>query len=624
MSEELGVKGHILDFLDVLKGLADDLGCVGEANASSRLREKVKRDEWYLTLVGETSSGKSTMANSLMDDDLLPATSLSTTGVVTLIQAGENAADDQFYAVDPQGEIGPEINRSEFRQQAKGTGTTTRLLVKKRSIPHLPAGVTMVDTPGFNSCVKEHVQVLNEYLPESDAVIFLINYRLGLRQADLDYFRLVTQILQDDQEGSEPVSGLLAALNFAPSPREDKRVLEIRKCLEERAGYRGPIAILRAKRVDGRMILHNEDLLERISGIVESPSRTRRLLSNALSLAEALLSRIGEKIRLKEQVFFCDEENLRNIESTLIELRDMEKSMIQRVSLADEQLSNAIVEACDRRNHRIKQAVDNELSESSRWTSMESASTYIAETLVECSINDAARELSDLIRQAIEQLNRDLDGLAANVDEEIKNFSELQVDKPYGGLDERLLRKFAQRLGGRGVGSYLGRLGGAIGDKGVVGVMNLSRKLMGYANRLWGSTIFGREAMARVPAVLKQFGLTTSRVAGAAGAVALEISAYLYKAATWKSKLRKKLAPVIDAHVGSLKDQALEAEKDIIESTSQMVADNYSRRIEVLSEALAERKAGRGVDPETMKSWTQRWSGLVDHLDRLGEKVKGV
>jgi|GEM_PF-5361205 len=624
MSERLGAKRDILDFLEKLKGLAADLGCIEAVNVSSRLQEKLKRDEWYLTLVGETSSGKSTMANSFMDDDLLPATSSSTTGVVTLIQTSEDYTEDRFYPVDSRGQVGSEMNRTEFRKQAKGTSTTKRLLVKKRSIPHLPAGVTMVDTPGFNSCVKEHVEVLNEYLPESDAVVFFLNYRLGLREVDLEYFRLVTQILRDGQEQSDSTSGLFTALNFAPLPGEDKRVVEIRNRLKERVGYGGPIGILISKRVDGRVVLENEALSEWITGVVDSPNRFRRIMNNALILAQALLYRIGEEFRLKQQVFLSDEENLAIIVTRLNELKDIEKSMVQRVRLADKQLSNAIVETCDRQNLRIKQTIDNELSESSRWTSIESASTYIAETLVECGINDAAHELSNLIRHEIELLNRDLDNLAANVDEKIKNLLELPLDKLYGGVDERLLGKLAELLGGRGLGYYLGRLGGAIGDKGVVGVMNLARKLMGYANRLWGSTIFGREAMARVPAVLKQFGLTTSRVAGAAAVVALEIAVYLYKAATWKSKLRKKLAPVIDEHVRELKDQALEAAKDIIETTSQMVADNYSRRIEVLSEALSAREQGRNIDPEVMKSWTQKWSDLMDRFVRLGEKVKGV
>jgi len=198
------------------------------------------------------------------------------------------------------------------------------------------------------------------------------------------------------------------------------------------------------------------------------------------------------------------------------------------------------------------------------------------------------------------------------------------MDKLHGSIDEKFVAKLAELLGGRGVGYYLGRLGGAIGDKGVVGVMNLARKLMGYANRVWGTTIFGREAMARVPAVLKQFGLTTSRVAGAAAVVALEAAVYLHEVATWKDKLKKNLEPVIDDHVDQLKDQALEAGKDIIESTRQMVTENYSRRIQVLSEALSARQQGRSVDPEAMKSWARKWSRLADKLEQLGKQVKGV
>lgn len=285
---------------------------------------------------------------------------------------------------------------------------------------------------------------------------------------------------------------------------------------------------------------------------------------------------------------------------------------------------NRVAEACRRGEERIKATIDAELNEASRWTSIKSASTYISETVLECGIQDLCHELSQLMRSEVRQLNEDLDGLAAEAEENIQKVLDFPIKSPFAGIDEKLMSKLAERLGGRGAASYLGRLAGAPGEKGVVGAMNLARKLMGKANRLFGTTVFGRKAMAGVPKVLKQFGLTTSRLAGAAAAVALEIAVYLYRVATWKGKLRKKLQPVIEEYVGHVQKQALDAVGDMIGATRQMVEDNYTRRISVLRDTFSDRERGRSTDPQVMKSWTKRWNQFAVDCESLSTKMKGA
>lgn len=621
MSDSRVNEEKILSLLHSITGLAEEVGCIPERTASLRLVEKVRRNEWYLTLLGETSSGKSTFANSLMLEDLLPVGAPATTGVVTLIQSDPATSQDQYFFINPDGTIGNELSRSEFHSEAKGIGRENRLLVRKPFIGILPPGLTLVDTPGFNSCIEEHREVLNDYIPESDAIVFFLNYRLGLRKPDLEYFKLVFQILNESTSDESSEHRLVAVINWAPSINEDKRVLEIRNGLEKHVGYQGPIYILKVQHAGERIHLQNDHLLRHIMGLTDNLERKLQLLRNVVVMAEDLLARIGESIELKRHVFQVEETNLDLICERLHELESLKDEMLAIVSAADNHLKSKISTLCQQEYLSIKGIIDNELSEASRWTSIESASTYISETVLKCGIQNMSLKLPDLIHEDVKRLNEDLDGLAADTEEKIRSLLDIPIGRPYGGIDEKLLSNLVKKLGLRGTTEYLSKLAGAPGARGVVGVMNLSRKLMGKANRLWGKPVFGREAIARVGPILRQFGLTTSRAASLAATIAFEAARILYKVATWKGKLREKLEPVLAEQANILKKQALEVVGDIMASTKQMVDDNYTRRIEVLSEALSAREEGRTINPHQLESWISRWTKHVNECERFREDL---
>lgn len=624
MSEGSLGKDEILRLLQGVLELAEEVRCEPEKRALQRLSGKLRRDEFYVTLLGETSSGKSTLANSLMNDDLLPVSAPATTGVVTFILLDELIEKDQFFIVEPDGTTGAQIGRDEFRKVARGGSPSKRLLVRKRPVRGMVEVLTIVDTPGYNSCLSEHTEVLRDYLPESDAACFLINYRTGFQKSDLEFFSLISDILKEDGDLEQAPTRLFVAINFVPSSTEDKRIIEIAARLRERAGYNGPIYRLQAEQECGRVTVHDEDLVSHMSRLATVTGRTRRLLDNSLTVIEEALTGIGSQIEVHRHIFQAEESNLSLILRRIDELLLVQQAMEQRVTKGEADLVQKVSEASQAGKARIQGDIDSQLDEASRWTAIGSASTYISETVFECGIQELSHDLSQLMHREVRELNEDLDGLAADAEEKIRKMLDFPLKSPFSGIDEKLMSKLAERLGGRGAASYLGRLAGAPGEKGVVGVMNLARKLMGKANRLFGKTVFGREAMAGVPKVLKQFGLTTSRVAGAAAAVALEIARYLYRVATWKGKLRKRLQPVIEEHVGHVQKQALDAISDMIGTTRQMVEDNYTRRISVLQDTFSERERGRSIDPEVMKSWAERWNQFAVECEAIRKNTKGA
>ena len=186
----------------------------------------------------------------------------------------------------------------------------------------------------YNSCMNEHTEVLRDYLPESDAACFLINYRAGLRKSDLEYFSLISDIVKGrvrgDSEQTPP--SLFVAINFVPSSSEDKRIVEIRGRLREQAGYHGPIYSLQSRREGSGVTLHDENLVAHMRHLAGISERTQRLFENSLTVIEDVLSRIGYRIQVNQNIFQAEESNLGLILKRIDELLSMQRAMEQRVS----------------------------------------------------------------------------------------------------------------------------------------------------------------------------------------------------------------------------------------------------------------------------------------------------
>ena len=83
--------------------------------------------------------------------------------------------------------------------------------------------MNIFDTPGFGSILQQHEEILKNFIPQSDCIIYVISYRAGLNLDDADFIRF----LRDNKDDEV---GIFLAINRAPvgTTEEDARVKEIK------------------------------------------------------------------------------------------------------------------------------------------------------------------------------------------------------------------------------------------------------------------------------------------------------------------------------------------------------------------------------------------------------------
>lgn len=172
--------------LDLLKKTEDFFRAydTDTADRFNQLQQDLEQEEFTIVVVGEFSSGKSTLLNALMHRDCLPRKATATTATVNFLKHIDKAPDGRAFWVyynDPNKEpqaleltdnslrefvtaqskmdVSKEINRVELYLDSK----------------FLEDNVTLVDSPGLNALAEGHKEITENQIKKSHACIFLFD-----------------------------------------------------------------------------------------------------------------------------------------------------------------------------------------------------------------------------------------------------------------------------------------------------------------------------------------------------------------------------------------------------------------------------------------------------------------
>ena len=116
---------------------------------------------FLLVVVGEFNSGKSSLVNALLGEDLLPEGPTPTTDRIQLLEYGE-----------------------EGREEGEGF-----LRLRK---PHpLLRTLALVDTPGTNALLEHHEVLTRTFLPRADLILFVTSADRPLTRSEAEFLRLI-------------------------------------------------------------------------------------------------------------------------------------------------------------------------------------------------------------------------------------------------------------------------------------------------------------------------------------------------------------------------------------------------------------------------------------------------
>lgn len=177
-----------MEKLNKIKEIADKLGLQSLSDRVSSLiaRKLQNNQEIIIPLVGEFSSGKTTLLNSLTDSKSLETASKPTTAIIFELRFGseKNVAkvtnySGEKYLVDDFAEL-----KNDKLKEAE--------LVQVFDVSNsVPISTVLVDTPGLSSPTKEHIEALTDYLPNADAIALVSDVNQQLTKSLLNFIKTV-------------------------------------------------------------------------------------------------------------------------------------------------------------------------------------------------------------------------------------------------------------------------------------------------------------------------------------------------------------------------------------------------------------------------------------------------
>lgn len=144
------------------------------ATQARELADRVADLRFNVVVVGAFKRGKTTLVNALLGAEYLPAAVVPLTSVVTIATSGPEAAAEIAFGDGRREAVA--IDRlprfvTEPGNPGNGLGVSRALVRVPAS--GLPAGVSLIDTPGIGSVYRHNSDVTREILAEADAAIFV-------------------------------------------------------------------------------------------------------------------------------------------------------------------------------------------------------------------------------------------------------------------------------------------------------------------------------------------------------------------------------------------------------------------------------------------------------------------
>jgi small GTP-binding protein len=287
-----------------LNNVLTDLNNVAASNRSKEMvqliQDKLEANIFSLVVVGQFKRGKTTLINTLLGQDLLPTSIIPLTSIITILKYGEKLNAIALMNDGSKKEIPIEDIQLYVTEKhnPKNKKDVSRVEISYPSV-YLKSGVQIIDTPGVASTYDHNTKTTYQYLPQSDAAIFLVSVDPPLTQAELIF-------LQDLKKNVSRVFFIQNKIDMVNDSDRQESLAFTKKVIEEQAGFNDVIIYplsakdaLKGKIKNDHMkvvksgLLNFEQALEKF--LLEEKGRV--LLNSS---AEKIKGIIGEEMLLAE------------------------------------------------------------------------------------------------------------------------------------------------------------------------------------------------------------------------------------------------------------------------------------------------------------------------------------
>jgi GTPase SAR1 family protein len=179
------LKIDLLECMDEMLAIENIRDC-----ACDDLIEKVRSNAFNLVVVGQFKRGKTSLINALLGAEFLPVAVVPLTSIVTIMTWGDALRVTVYFNDCRTAEIRPEhlVEYVTEKGNPRNTKDVREVIITYPS-PYLEDGVRLIDTPGVGSIYQHNTDVAYQYLPKSDAALFLLSVDQPMSKAELDFLK---------------------------------------------------------------------------------------------------------------------------------------------------------------------------------------------------------------------------------------------------------------------------------------------------------------------------------------------------------------------------------------------------------------------------------------------------
>ena len=152
---------------------------LNDTNALEHLQEiknHIESGNFFVAFIGQYSAGKSSLINNLLGRKILPGGRVETTPLLTYISYGAAEGGKLFYVDGDTEDISLEtvMDITQSNRAARNLDNVEHLEIFLNE-PILADGMILLDTPGINTLIQRHEQLLANSLALASAIIYVVS-----------------------------------------------------------------------------------------------------------------------------------------------------------------------------------------------------------------------------------------------------------------------------------------------------------------------------------------------------------------------------------------------------------------------------------------------------------------
>ncbi len=422
-----------------------------KADSLIKLKENVENGKFEIVVVGEFSSGKSTLLNALMHKKMLPSFTEETTAAVTFLRhstenPNPNSAGVVLYNNGTQAII-PNLELKTIEQFVstrgdKGDNDEDKIAKTVESVhlffdsELLKNGVMLVDSPGLNGVAENHREITERQIEKSHACIFVFNGDHPGTKTDFEFLKH----LKCKSNNIFFVINKIDAIKKSEGETKEGVVNKLRKIYREKFPEETTIPVIYPISASAALASRDESADFHAGEYADTPQKKAEFLNiSALPIfEERLLRYLTQGERTRDQML----EPLVKVEKMLSEKQDLLIS--QEEVLKSQKDSSELIARRNQLEELIKEktketkANEASLAQSVNQIIKEMKEKACADLIKlqerisgEIEVVDDIKELQDYSKRIENILTNRLSGIAYNIDQEIKNELLLEVAKKY-------------------------------------------------------------------------------------------------------------------------------------------------------------------------------------------------